>query len=508
MKRIVTFLLFTSFCCLTLLAKPSSIKAGVARVNITDTDARAVIHDSLYAKALVLDNGMSRAVIITVDAVGSGFFYDNLRKQLNTELGIKPENVLVNASHLHGRMPKYDGIEKLIVGAVKKAVANLAPVTVGTGKGYENRIMENRRLRLTNGKEWTIRHANPLPPDEEVAGIGPVDPEIGILKLNRKDGRTLAVLYNFACHSYQGVPGTGRPVTADYPGFASKVIEDNLDGSMAFFLQGCGGDVTTVLYKDVSHPRDAEPLGNMLGLSTLAAVKKIECKGSSELRVIHEIVELPRRTDIPGRITELEAEQQKLMQALQNTSLNFKTFFSLYLKYSLNPDYPSYYSHQYLHEKMIGKNDFESLDAENRKNIDKYLQNLNAMDKLSRLQTNISLLKEQQEYFSRLGEKTLKIEVQGIRIGDYYLITFPGEASVQIGLDLKKLSPYRNTFVSAYSNQIGDEGQKPMEEGKVGYAPTAEQFKGEAYEDTWTALAPEWQKIFEDKALGILKRLE
>ena len=77
--------------------------------------------------------------------------------------------------------------------------------------------MENRRLKLKNGKEWTIRHANPLPPDEEVIGIGPIDPEIGILRLTRKDGKTLAVVYNFACHPYQGVPN--KVPTADFPGF-------------------------------------------------------------------------------------------------------------------------------------------------------------------------------------------------------------------------------------------------------------------------------------------------
>jgi len=118
-------------------------------------------------------------------------------------LNIKPENVLINASHLHGPGPSYSDIDKPIVKAVKEAIKNMVPVDAGVGKGYEDRIMENRRIKLKNGKEWTIRHANPLPPDEEVAGIGPVDPEIGILRLNRKDGRTLAVVYNFACHPYQ-----------------------------------------------------------------------------------------------------------------------------------------------------------------------------------------------------------------------------------------------------------------------------------------------------------------
>ena len=121
---------------------------------------------------------------------------------------------------------------------MKEAWQNMVPVNVGAGVGHEDRIMENRRLKLKNGKEADVRHAYSLPPDEEVAGVGPVDPEIGILRLDRKDGQTLAVVYNFACHPIQGVPSGGN--TADITGFASQVIEDNLsDGAIALFLQGC-----------------------------------------------------------------------------------------------------------------------------------------------------------------------------------------------------------------------------------------------------------------------------
>ncbi|MCF6313301.1 MAG: hypothetical protein L3J39_12700 [Verrucomicrobiales bacterium] len=44
-----------------------------------------------------------------------------------------------------------------------------------------------------------------MPPDEGIAAIGPVDSEIGLLRLDRKDGTTLAVVYNFAMHPIQGV---------------------------------------------------------------------------------------------------------------------------------------------------------------------------------------------------------------------------------------------------------------------------------------------------------------
>jgi hypothetical protein len=74
---------------------------------------------------------------------------------------------------------------------------------------------------------------------EDVAGIKPIDPDIGLLRLNRAcDGTTLAAVYNFACHPILGVPSEAN--TADLTGYSSLVIEENLgSGAIAIFLQGC-----------------------------------------------------------------------------------------------------------------------------------------------------------------------------------------------------------------------------------------------------------------------------
>jgi hypothetical protein len=206
-------------------AAAARLRAGVAKVDVTNTEAGPV-NDPLFVKALVLKDDATTAVIITVDAVAIGEighirndYLSKVRSRLESELGIKPDGVLVNASHCHGVVCA-DVAERTIQ-AVKQAASNLAPVNVGAGVGREDRIMENRRLRLKNGKEADVRHAYALPPDEEVVGVGPVDPEIGVLRLDREDGRTLAVVYNFACHPIMGVPSGGN--TADLTGFASKL---------------------------------------------------------------------------------------------------------------------------------------------------------------------------------------------------------------------------------------------------------------------------------------------
>src|SRR5690606_18313991 len=109
--------------------------------------------------------------------------------------------------------------------------------------------------------------------------------------------------------------------------------------------------------------------------------------------------------------------------------------------YNIYEEYPSYYSHRYLHDEMIGRNDLEKLDAENRRNIAKYLRNILAMEKLSRLQYNLGLEKERRIENESAGESTMDVEIQVMKIGDFVLVTFPAEVSVQVGLNIKDKSP-------------------------------------------------------------------
>jgi hypothetical protein len=479
-------------------AHAAPLLAGAAKVDITERSGP--VNDPLYVKAIVLKSEGTTVVLVAVDAVAIGEighirndYLSKVRLRLQQELGIKPTNVLINASHCHGIVCADVG--ERTFQAVNTAMQNLVPVTAGVGSGHEDRIMENRRLKLKNGQVADVRHAYSLPPDSEVAEVGPVDPQIGILRLDRQDGRTLAVVYNFACHPIQGVQGGAN--TADVTGFASQVIEDNLsDGTIALFLQGCGGDINPVLYKDVDHPRHAEPLGNMLGLSALRAIRKVKCQDDGRLTLINETIALPR-ADREERIQAMEAEQRRLLQSLKGTSLNLKTFLPLAAKYNASADFPSYYSHRYMHDKALGREDWQKLDAENRRNMHQYIANIYTMEQLTRVQTNLDLLKKHQASLIASGKRTIDVELLGIRIGDFVLVTFPGELTVQIGLNIKQASPHPKTFVAGYTN------------GYIYYAPTAEQLlnTGNAQEDCDSILAPEWQKIYEAKAAEFLKKL-
>ncbi len=480
-------------------AQAEQLWAGAAKVDITNREAGPV-NDPLFAKALILRSGTTTAVIVTVDAVAIGEighidneYLGKVRSRVERELKIPPTNVIVNASHCHGVVCK--DVDERTFQAIKQASEKMVPVKIGVGHGHEDRVQENRRLKLKSGREADVRHAYSLPPDEEVAEVGPIDPEIGVLRLDRMDGETLAVVYNFAVHPIQGVPSKGN--TADMTGFASQVIEDNLsEGTIALFVQGCAGDINPISYKDVDHPRDAETFGNLLGLSTLKAVRTVKCAEDSRLTVLNETLELPR-ADVAQRIIALEAEQQRLLQSLRGTSLNLKTFIPLVVKYRVSGEFPSYYSHRYLHDKALGRDDYDRLDAENRANMQSYIRNIYTMELLSRNQTNLALLRKHQVDNLAAEKREIDVELVALRVGDFVLTTFPGELTVRIGLNIKKASPHEHTFVAGYTN------------GYIYYAPTTEQLRnvGGAQEDSDCIVAPGWQEIYEAKAAAMLSEL-
>jgi hypothetical protein len=481
----------------TITPRLEALEAGTAVVDVTDRTIP--VHDTLHAKALVLKEGDRTVVLLTIDAVALGElgriksdFLPQLRARIAKELGLAPENLLVNASHCHGVLrPDFP---ELCFQAIKSAMAELVPVRAGVGSAQENSISENRRIHMRDGSEVDMRRAYSLPTDQAIASVGAIDPQIGLLRLDRLDGSNLALLYNFACHPIMNPPSSGN--SADYPGIASAIIEEQLGGT-AFFIQGCAGDINPVHYKEVSQPADSTPYGNQLAVSVLRAARKLTTQPDSPLRFVHQNMLLPRGADLTARITKLEAERLRLVQSLRATNINFKSFLPLLLQQKLNPDYPSQSAQSYLHERYVGKNSLAKLDVENRAAVETYLANLAIMEQITRLNTNLALLRMHLAQNQKAMEKPLDVELTALRVGDFRLVTFPGELTSEIGMNIKKASGQPSTFVAGYTN------------GYIYYAPTAKQRlnTGYAQEDCDCLVAPEWQKSFESQALELLKGL-
>lgn len=478
----------------------AALLAGVAKVEITRPGAIPA-GGPLYVSALVLKNGPATAVLVTLDAVAVGEigpvpndYLGKVRARLEKELGIPPAAVVVNASHCHG-LVRAD-VDAKTVEAVAAAVKELVPVRVGVGVGHEDRVSENRRLRLKDGREVDVRHAYALPPDAEVVGAGPIDPAVGVLRLDRADGRTLAVVFTFACHPILGTPATGGD-TADLAGFAARLVEDAFGGgAVALFVQGCGGDVNPAGYKAVHAPRDAEPLGHKLGQTVIRTARAIRPGDDDRLAVVNETLNLPR-ADHSDRIDKLAADETKLVKSFRGTTLNLRTFLELTTKYSLTPAFPADYAYRYRAEQAAGRDALAKLDADTRRDLAAYLANVLTMEELTRVQTNLALLRKHQAANRAAGGRPLEAELVGLRVGGFVLLAFPGELTVDVGLAVKRAAPHPTTFVAGYTN------------GYLYYTPTAAQLRnpGAAQEDCDTRVAPEWEAVFRARAAAVLNRL-
>ena len=144
------------------VAQSGNLRAGAAKIDISPTpDLFPLVdpipfinggefidvHDPLWARALVLDNGLTKVAMITADSSGIPSS-DELAKEVADELKIPAANVLLletrehncpwaeSGSNEHRMETPYAAILKRgIVEAARQANANLQPARIGLGTG-------------------------------------------------------------------------------------------------------------------------------------------------------------------------------------------------------------------------------------------------------------------------------------------------------------------------------------------------------------------------------------
>lgn len=205
------------------------MKAGVAKAVITP-DTPLVITNGpvatgkltdLYARALVLNDGDGRFVIITYDLNCLDRATAPLRKRVRDELGIDPSRLILLATHNHngpiqinpGNFEYGDWLAGRLFDLINEAIANeRGPVSLQFGSGYSYNV--------------TAR------------GNAPVDYEIQVLKVVAGE-QPVALLFNQATHPLQA---SASMYGAGHPGFAMDEIEAKMPGVQAMYADACGGN--------------------------------------------------------------------------------------------------------------------------------------------------------------------------------------------------------------------------------------------------------------------------
>lgn len=157
--------------------RTSSLRVGASKVDVTPTESELPknylgVLDRVYARAIVLDSGATRAALITVDAgmIPDGI-WQTVTRQIETELQIASTNVLLTATHTHGvpAPPPADYARKT-VDAARVAQQKLVPARVGYGTG-ESYINVNRQITdPKTGKWWEGPNRSGYIPDDASYG--------------------------------------------------------------------------------------------------------------------------------------------------------------------------------------------------------------------------------------------------------------------------------------------------------------------------------------------------
>ena len=242
------------------------LRAGVCRINITPpltiplggytnrTGPATGIRDSLYATAIVFDDGETKAAIVTLDIIQAKYKEgQQIYRAIESEADIAESNVIINASHTHGspwlETDSYfkEEVIKEVAKAVKTASLSLDTISVGYGEGEVGFNVSRRKI---TGSGQYITALNP---------DGLTDHRVKVLRVDciNVPYTPKAIIFHVVCH-----PNVFRwkntRVTADFPGEAKSFIEKNFsDGTTALFLQGCAGDIRANLPEEGKGPDES-----------------------------------------------------------------------------------------------------------------------------------------------------------------------------------------------------------------------------------------------------------
>ena len=252
------------------------------------------IHDHLYVTALALSRHGKKLIIIGIDILAlNNEQMEMIWALADRKLNLRPDQLFINCSHTHagpeihptfncntcppGEVcdpdPEYikELLESIILSA-DKALKNLQPADA-FGEIGETFIGINRRAPDKQiYKEQATGYENFPNPDREVDRSCPV-----ILFKNKK-GKPLSLIFGAACH-----PTTMRYdnylISAEYPGVARRILEKDLDGAPALFLQGMAGDVKPHQVAEGNSFRsgnfeDIEKVGEELATDVNTIIKK------------------------------------------------------------------------------------------------------------------------------------------------------------------------------------------------------------------------------------------
>ena len=193
-------------------------------------------HDPIMARAVALDDGSNRLVVVACDLLGfSPAYVETVRKRVRQKIGLPEHSLLIACTHTHsgpasmpmrGQMGMVDNkwlrtTQMLLVNLICDLIKDLEPARLAWGTTRVPGIGFNRQDSTRD-----------------------VDTELVALTVERPDGSTIATIVNYATHAVVLGP-QNLLFSGDFPGAVARQL-DEMTGGVGLYLQGACGDVDPV----------------------------------------------------------------------------------------------------------------------------------------------------------------------------------------------------------------------------------------------------------------------
>ena len=299
-----------------------TLRVGAARVDITPAADAALpmagyggrtegfrgIHDHVFVRAIVLDDGATQAALVAWESlfVPEPIWAETSRR-IAAETGIPPERLMLSAVHDHGAptLPSTNAtpaqlayittIENSAVEAVRKAKSQLQPARFGVGATTAS-VNINRR-EFSAGRGWWLGFNE----------NGPSDKTVTVVRFEDLTAKPIALWINYGVHAVVMGPENYQ-VTGDLAGATSRFVEQHYlgndrprsdagmrvrlkpeervtgDGVVAVWTSGAAGDQNPVSTASGEDFTLVDALGKLLGEAVLRAAAEVKTTNEVSIR--------------------------------------------------------------------------------------------------------------------------------------------------------------------------------------------------------------------------------
>jgi neutral ceramidase len=396
------------------------------------------VHDPLHVRSFALENGDGAVALAICDIIGINREYlDQARALIAETTDLQPEQVLIASTHTHtgphtGDDDYTQWLWRRIADGVRIAWQAREPAEVGWASAKDDRLVFNRRYRMADGSIQT----NPgIGNPDVVEPAGPTDPEVGVMVLRRPDCGTIGALGNYALH-YVGIPDDHTALSADYFGYFSTMMQRLRDERfVAALSNGASGDINNLNVMGGVSPRN-DHYQHCERAGAVVATNALWAWNEADFTDALDLGAAFEKLTLEPRppVTDEElAKAQEIEERIEEG-----------------------------HSVRMGERSF-------RRRVRRF------------------------EEEPPTARETI---VQALRVGDLAIAGVPGEFFVELGLEIKRRSPFAQTMVVELAND------------SVGYIPTLRAFEEGAYEANSSRYAPGFGEQIVDTAVGLLEDLK